>query len=112
MLDPIFICGHVGPLHGGGRRPTLSYLGKSRKQWSCEVCGTEYQSNIVNYGSEGTAYVVTKWMDLGRGWNQDQDWDRNFDSQETSRGAPIFPTDNRGPTLRWWDGIGGKANMF
>ena len=112
MLDPIFICGHVGPLHGGGRRPTLSYLGKSRRQWSCVVCEIEYRSNIVNYGSEGTAYVVTKWMDLGRGWNQDQDWDRNFDSQETSRGASIFPTDNRGSILRWWDGIGGKANMF
>ncbi|TGO53153.1 hypothetical protein BCON_0129g00360 [Botryotinia convoluta] len=109
VLDPIFICGHMEPLCGGRHRSTLSYLGKSLKQWICVLCGTEFQSNIVGYGSEGLAYVVTKWIDLGRGLNQDQDWVRNFVLQGFPRRGSMFTMEDNGPISRWWEDIEGES---
>ncbi|KAF5869905.1 uncharacterized protein Bfra_010050 [Botrytis fragariae] len=79
------------------------------KQWICAFCGTEFQSNIVGYGSEGLAFVVTRWMDLGRELNQDPDWDGNFVLQEfPERGSMLIMEDN-GPISRWWEDTEGES---
>ncbi|TGO26091.1 hypothetical protein BPAE_0066g00170 [Botrytis paeoniae] len=97
------------PLCGVRHWSTLSYLGMGLKQWICAFCGTAFQSNIVGYGSEGLAFVVTKWMDLGRGLNQDQDWDMNFVLQEfPERGSMLTMKDN-GPIPRWWEDNEGES---
>ncbi|TGO33163.1 hypothetical protein BHYA_0263g00020 [Botrytis hyacinthi] len=108
-LDPIPICVHMGPLCRVRHWSSLSCFGQSFVQWNCTICGTGFQDDIVGFGSEGLAFVVTKWMDLRRGLNQDQEWERNFDLQGVPRHPGMFAMGSNGPISRWWEDIEGES---
>ncbi|KAF7935827.1 uncharacterized protein EAE98_002047 [Botrytis deweyae] len=106
-LDPIFICGHMGPLCG---RRNWAELVSRGMQWECPICGTEFHANLVGYGDEGLAIVATKWMDLGRGLNQGQEWERNFVLQEIPpEDSTILTMGFNGPISMWWEDVDGES---
>lgn len=105
VLDSISICGHMKRLHPGMDWSTLPWAGRGLERWLCGFCKTECQANLVGRGSEGLAIVVMKWMDLGKGLNQDQEWERSFHLQRVPREFGYFPMEGNGPISRWWEDI-------
>jgi hypothetical protein len=46
--------------------------------YQCSVCGIDYQIEVVDCDSKGTALIITKWLDLGSGLNpNDPRWKRH-----------------------------------
>lgn len=58
--------------------------GSSRKSsnpniYQCRACGIDYQMETIDCDREGTALVITKWLDLGSGLDpKDSRWTRHF----------------------------------
>jgi hypothetical protein len=47
--------------------------------YQCSICGIDYQIEVVDCDSKGTALIITKWLDLGSGLDpNDPGWKRHF----------------------------------
>jgi hypothetical protein len=80
LEDDIRICKHLYLRRSAqeyfARYPDSDITDKF-KHLACRVCGIEYDIALRDYGAEGKAIVVTKWVDLGAGleWS-DPTWTR------------------------------------
>lgn len=62
----------------------------------CRTCGTDYKIEVKEYGDDGLALVITKWIDLGSGITPDSRWDTDFLCyRDTDLGAPELLGDAR-----------------
>lgn len=62
----------------------------------CLACGTDFKTEIKEYGDDGLALVIAKWIDLGSGITPDPRWDSGkLRFQVTDLGAPELLGDAR-----------------